>query len=68
MRQAPSAVNLQPWSLSYAQRTLRLLGKRADSLDMGIAMLHMEAAAGDAPHLWQWGEDKCVAHLIAEEK
>ena len=67
VRQAPSAVNMQPWHLSYAQRTLRLLGKRADSLDMGIAMLHMEAAAGDAPHLWQWGEDKCVAHLIVEE-
>ena len=67
VRRAPSAVNMQPWSLSYTQHTLRLLGRRADSLDMGIAMLHMEAAVGDALHLWQWGEDKCVAHLIVEE-
>ena len=67
VRRAPSAVNLQPWSLSYGQRTLRLLGRRADSLDMGIAMLHMEAAVGGARHIWEWGEDKCVAHLIAEE-
>lgn len=68
VRQAPSAVNMQPWRLSYAQRTLRLLGKKADSLDMGVAMLHMEAAVGDMRHLWEWGSDKCVAHLIAEEE
>ena len=68
VRQAPSAVNMQPWRLSYAQHTLRLLGKKADSLDMGIAMLHMEAAVGDIRHQWEWGSDKCVAHLIAEEE
>ena len=68
VRQAPSAVNLQPWTLSYAQRTLRLLGKRADSLDIGIAMLHMHAAAGDLRPHWAWGEGKCAAHLIVEEQ
>ena len=68
VRQAPSAVNLQPWKLSYGQRTLRLLGKKADSVDMGIAMLHMEAAAGNVRHTWVWGSDRCVAHLIAEEE
>ena len=67
VRQAPSAVNLQPWSLSYGQKTLRLLGKKADSLDMGIAMLHMAAAVGDRRYHWEWGREKCVAHLIAEE-
>lgn len=68
VRQAPSAVNLQPWSLSYGQKTLRLLGKRADSLDMGIAMLHMAAAVGDRRYHWEWGQQKCVAHLIVEEE
>lgn len=68
VRQAPSAVNLQPWSLSYGQRTLRLLGRKADSLDMGIAMLHMTAAVGDRRFHWDWGHDKCVAHLIVEEE
>ena len=67
VRQAPSAVNLQPWTLSYAQKSLRLLGKKADSLDMGIAILHMTAAVGDLRYHWEWGLDKCVAHLIAEE-
>ena len=68
VRQAPSAVNLQPWSLSYGQRTLRLLGRKADSLDMGIAILHMAAAAGGSRQHWEWGEGKCVAHLIVEEE
>lgn len=68
VRRAPSAVNLQPWKLGYSQHALRLLGKRRDSLDMGIAMLHMEAAAGGGKHQWKWGEDGCVAHLIAGEE
>ena len=68
VRRAPSAVNLQPWRLSYAQHTLRLLGRRADSLDMGIAMLHIEAAVKAPRRHWEWGTDKCVAHLIVEEK
>ncbi|MBQ9197108.1 MAG: hypothetical protein IJ157_07670 [Clostridia bacterium] len=67
VRQAPSAVNMQPWSLSYGQKTLRLLGKKADSLDMGIAMLHMAAAMGGKRYHWEWGQQKCVAHLIAED-
>ena len=67
VRQAPSAVNLQPWTLSYGQRALRLLGRKADSLDMGIAMLHMAAAAGGSRQHWEWGQQKCVAHLIVEE-
>ena len=66
-RQAPSALNRQPWSFSYGQRTLRLLGGRADSLDMGIAMLHMMTAVAGIRHHWEWGQQKCVAHLIAEE-
>ena len=66
VRQAPSAVNLQPWRLNYGQQTLRLLGKRTDSLDMGIAMLHMEASVGSLPHAWVWGDYRCTAHLIVE--
>ena len=68
VRAAPSAVNLQPWRLHYAGHALQLLTNgKADSLDMGIAMLHMEAAVKDRKHLWEWGEGKTVAHLIVEE-
>lgn len=68
VRQAPSALNLQPWRLNYGQQTLRLLGKHADSLDMGIAMLHMEASVGSFPHAWAWGDYRCTAHLIMESE
>ena len=64
---APSAVNLQPWKLSYAGHTLTLTaGGKTDTLDMGIAMLHMECAM-DGAHRWTWGEGKNVAHLSIEE-
>lgn len=68
VRIAPSAVNLQPWKLSYSQHALRLMGKKRDSIDMGIALLHMEAAAGDENCCWEWGENGCIAHLLYEEK
>lgn len=67
VRQAPSALNLQPWKLTYARRSLQLLGRKADRLDYGIALMHMEAAAGDVNRLWEWGEHGAVAHLVAEE-
>ncbi len=68
VRAAPSAVNLQPWRLSYAGHALQLsTGGKVNSLDLGIAMLHMEAAMEGRRHLWEWGEGKTAAHLIVEE-
>lgn len=68
VRYAPSAVNLQPWRLHYAGHALQLLTNgKVNSLDLGIAMLHMEAAMEGRKHLWEWGEGKTVAHLIVEE-
>ena len=68
VRAAPSAVNLQPWRLHYTGHALQLLTNgKINTLDMGIAMLHMEAAVQDRKHLWDWGEGKTVAHLIVEE-
>lgn len=68
VRIAPSAVNLQPWRLHYAGHALQLMTNgKTDTLDMGIALLHMEAAMEGRKHLWKWGEGKTVAHLIVEE-
>lgn len=68
VRAAPSAVNRQPWRLSYAGRTMALhAGKALSSLDMGIALLHMEIATGGAPHTFTWAEDKEIARLVVEE-
>ncbi|MBR4540045.1 MAG: nitroreductase family protein [Clostridia bacterium] len=69
VRIAPSAVNLQPWRLSFARRTLALSSARSNaSLDMGIAMLHMTLGARDKPHVLRWGEGKEIAALIAEDR
>ncbi|MBR1586341.1 MAG: nitroreductase family protein [Clostridia bacterium] len=70
VRQAPSAVNLQPWRLAYAGRTLMLMkgGVGGSALDLGIALLHMSLGVGDKPHEIQWGEGKEIASLIAEDE
>ncbi|MDO5325409.1 MAG: nitroreductase family protein [Clostridia bacterium] len=70
VRIAPSAVNLQPWRLSFAGRTLLLSGTRSGaSLDMGIAMLHMSLGVGDKPHMIRWGESgREIASLNAEDR
>ena len=69
VRQAPSALNLQPWRLSFAGRTLVLTrAAMGGSLDMGIAMLHMSLGVGEKPHLMRWGEGKEIASLIAEDR
>lgn len=69
VRIAPSAVNLQPWRLNFAGRTLMLSSVRPGAdLDMGIALLHMTLGANDKPHALYWGEGKEVATLIAEDR
>ncbi len=68
VRCAPSAVNLQPWRLSYAWHALVLSTARAGAdLDMGIAMLHMLLGAGDEPFIMCWEEGKEIASLVAED-
>lgn len=74
VRQAPSAVNLQPWRLDYAGRTLMLFKSSGLSsaatlpLDLGIALLHMSLGAGDTPHTLYWGEGKEIASMVVEEE
>ena len=69
VRIAPSAVNLQPWRLSFAGRTLMLSSARQNaSLDMGIAVLHMTLGAREKPHVLRWGEGKEIVSLIAEDR
>lgn len=69
VRIAPSAMNLQPWRLDFAGRTLALSEARPGlSLDQGIALLHMTLGVGEKPHVISWGEGKEIASLIAEDR
>ncbi len=73
-RQAPSAMNRQPWRFRVGENTIRMLlkGKNVDPrktkrLDCGIAMLHLEIGAlkegvrGD----WEYFEGQNVARFTA---
>lgn len=69
VRLAPSAMNRQPWKLSYAGRMLMLSQAGLSmQLDMGIALLHLSLGAGDKPHIIRWEEGKDVASLVAEDR
>ncbi len=48
---APSAMNRQPWKLRLSSQSLSLMGA-PNSLDTGIALLHMEAALADKNRQW----------------
>lgn len=69
VRNAPSAVNLQPWRMGYAGRTLMLQKKGlGGDMDMGIALLHMSLGVGEKEHLIRWEEGKYMASLLAEDR
>lgn len=58
VRSAPSAMNRQPWKLSYNGKSLRLDLCAKDSLDDGIALLHMECAAYAQIRNWRYSADQ----------
>ena len=63
MQIAPSAMNAQPWQLAYAAGSLALMGSARSAVDLGIALLHMEAAIRQ-PHIWVLGSgDKEIARV-----
>ena len=69
VRFAPSAMNLQPWRLSFAGRTLQLRRTAfGGDLDLGIALLHMSLGVGEKEHIIRWGEGREIATLIAEDR
>ena len=51
VREAPSAMNRQPWKLRLNSQSLALLAP-PNSLDTGIALLHMEAALFERDRQW----------------
>lgn len=67
VRSAPSAMNRQPWRLGYAGNTLSFAGNRLDSVDSGIALLHLECAVGSHPRAWNLARDGKTFLLRIEE-
>ncbi len=65
LRAAPSAMNRQPWKLHYAGHTLSYAGAM-DSVDSGIALLHLECAAHALPRRWRVSSDGRAYNLTVE--
>lgn len=58
VREAPSAMNMQPWQLSMGPENAFVVDVRDRSLlDAGIALCHAELALLD-PHAWHYGAGK----------
>ncbi len=69
VRVAPSAMNRQPWRLSFAGRTMMLEKKGfTGRLDMGIALLHMSLGVEKRPHIIRLGSGKQIATLNSEDR
>lgn len=58
MRCAPSAMNRQPWKVSYTGQTLSFKGNKLDSIDTGIALMHLECALAEGKREWRLAADK----------
>ncbi|MGI6695417.1 MAG: nitroreductase family protein [Christensenellales bacterium] len=67
VRKAPSAMNRQPWRMSFSGASLMLSSKPLDSLDSGIAVLHLEAATHACERAWRFSGDGRSILLKAEE-
>ena len=68
VRQAPSALNMQPWLLSYTGQTLAIKkGKLGSNLDMGIALMHLLLGVGNRTYLLRLGNGGYVATLTSED-
>jgi len=50
---APSAMNMQPWRMALEHDCLRLEAPDRSQLDVGIALIHAEAAL-KTPHAWHY--------------
>lgn len=71
VQQAPSAMNLQPWMLSWEQGLLAVDCGERTLLDLGIALCHAELALR-TPHTWQYAktsrEPAAFTHLNSEKE
>ena len=57
VREAPSAMNLQPWELSFTANSFVLDSSDRAALDLGIALCHAEATLV-SPHQWHFAQSR----------
>lgn len=57
IRSAPSALNRQPWKMSFSGSTLSFAGHKHDSIDTGIAITHLLCAMADQEYSLRLASD-----------
>ncbi len=57
VREAPSAMNLQPWTMSFTASRFEIDSGDRSALDLGIALCHAEAAL-KTPHHWHFAQNR----------
>ena len=57
VREAPSAMNLQPWTMSFTASRFEIDCSDRAALDLGIALCHAEAAL-QTPHRWRFAQNR----------
>ena len=70
VREAPSGMNRQPWKLRLGSQSLSLIGA-PNSIDTGIALMHMEAALCEKDRQWvldEGGKLPAARVLFTEDK
>ena len=65
VRIAPSAVNLQPWTMEAEENAFLISGADRSQTDLGIAMCHAELAL-TTPHRWRCTAERGRTLLCAE--
>lgn len=67
VRGAPSARNSQPWRFSFFGNTFCVSGRHINSINFGIAILHIECALRDLPHRWRYTADEKSLLITLED-
>lgn len=57
VREAPSAMNLQPWTMAFTASRFEIDSGDRAALDLGIALCHAELAL-ETPHRWRFAQSR----------
>ncbi|NLX83516.1 MAG: hypothetical protein GXZ04_06860 [Clostridiales bacterium] len=68
MRSAPSSLNRQPWRVSFSGSTLSFAGNKFNSVDSGIALMHIECSLAGEERVWRLAADNKTLLVSVEER
>ena len=67
VREAPSAMNMQPWEMHLSGSRLTINAADRAQIELGVALCHAELILG-TPHTWQYGASRKETAAWAQPK